>query len=80
MTYASSGAGLSYKSSARRFIANESSVDDLQRYGTSKIDVDRLVSNAHRATTELERFSIVVRQDLVMFEAELRWRKDRLNG
>jgi hypothetical protein len=72
--------GLSYKLPARRFTANESGVDDLESYWISKIDLNRFVSNAQRATTELESLSIVVRQDIVMFEAKLRWRKTRLNG
>src|SRR4051794_18940507 len=80
MAHASCGASFSHKASAHRFITQELSANHLQRHCASKIDVNRFVSNAHRATTELERFSIVARQDLVMFEAELRWRKNRLNG
>jgi hypothetical protein len=80
MTHTGSSASLSNQPPARRCVTNELGVNNFQRHGTPKIDIDRFVRNSHRAATKLDRVSIVVRQDLVMFEAELRWRKDRLNG
>jgi hypothetical protein len=66
MAHACRSASLSDKPAARQFIADPSGVNDLQRHGTPKVDIDCLVSYPHRPATEFERRSIFPREDLVM--------------
>src|SRR5271165_1279452 len=45
--------GLTQKSTASRFFADISFVNDLQGYGTPEIDIQRFVGNPHGPTTQL---------------------------
>jgi phosphoglucomutase len=59
MAHTGRSAGLSHKPSTGRFVADKSSVDDLQRYRISKIYIERFVSHSHRTATQFQRRSIV---------------------
>ena len=43
--------------------------DDFQCHGTVKIDVKRLVSDAHRTPTQLDRFAVFARHQLIVLKA-----------
>ena len=77
MTYASRSAGLSHKPPTSRFVTDELSVDDLQRYRISKIYIERFASHSHRAPAQFQRRSIFASEDLVMFKPQL---GDRMSG
>src|SRR5215469_6744639 len=62
-------AGLAQKTKARRFIPEISLADDFQGHRTVQIDVIRLVSNPHRAATQLDRFPIFPRHQFVMLKS-----------
>src|SRR4029077_4049485 len=54
--------------------------DDLQCYGTAQIDIERLVSDPHRAATQLDRFPVFTRHQfevLIPLHRLFRCRLDR---
>jgi hypothetical protein len=60
---------LAQKPTASRFVADISLVDHLQGYGTSEIDIERLVSNPHTTTTQLDRFASLVQDHFIVLES-----------
>src|SRR5215467_12804750 len=58
--------GLAQKPQASRFITEILFTDDLQRHRASEIDVERFVSNPHRAATQLDGFPVFARHQLVV--------------
>src|ERR1700757_3125694 len=65
-------AGFAQKTKLRRFITEIPFADDLQRHRASEIDVERLVSDPHRTATQLDRFPIFARHQLVVLKSS-RW-------
>ena len=53
-----------------RFVPNELGVDDLQRYRTPKIDIDRLVGDSHCPAPKLDRYSVLVLEDPVVLKTK----------
>ena len=51
-----------------RLVTQVAFADDLQRHRTLQIDVERLVSNPHRAATQFDRISILVGHQFVVLE------------
>src|SRR5271166_1672659 len=77
-------AGLAQKTNPRRFITEIFLADDFQYHGAVQIDVERLVSDAHGTATQLDRFAVFTRHQLVVLKS-LRWlfrycRLDRFFG
>src|SRR6516165_498094 len=72
---------LAQKTKPCRFIAEISVADDFQRHRAAQINVERLVSDPHRTVTQLERFAVFARDQLVVLKS-FRWlvqrRRDRL--
>src|SRR5215831_9720853 len=72
---------LAQKAKPRRFIPEIVFTDDLQRHRASEIDVERFVSDPHRAATQLDRFPAFARYQLVVLKSFwwlVRCRLDRL--
>src|SRR5260370_32854544 len=65
-------AGFTQKTQPRRFITEVSLIDDFQCHRAAQIDVARLVSDAHRTATQLDRFPIFARDQLVVLKS-LQW-------
>src|SRR6516165_12423174 len=63
---------LAQKAKLRRFFSEISLVDDFQRHGAVQIDVERLVSDPHRAATQLDWFAVFARHQLVVLKS-FRW-------
>src|SRR6266446_8516562 len=61
--------GFTQKAKPRRFITEISLADDFQCHGAVQIDVERLVSDPHRTATQLERFPIFARHQLVVLKS-----------
>jgi hypothetical protein len=57
------------KTKSRRWITHILLANDLQRYRTPQIDIERLVCDAHRAPTQLDRFPVVTRHQLVVVKS-----------
>ena len=55
MTNAGSGTRFAHETKSSRFVTEISLIDDFQCHGASKIDVQRFVSDPHRAATQLDR-------------------------
>ena len=72
MTQSRRRAGFAQKTKPRQFITEILFADDLQRHRASEIDVERLVSDPHRAATQLDRFPIFTRYQLVVLKS-IRW-------
>src|ERR1700756_6013581 len=70
------------KAKSRRFITDVPLTDDLQCDGATQIDIERLVSDPHRAATQLNRFPVFTHHQLVVVKSLrcplLRRRVDRL--
>jgi hypothetical protein len=69
------------KSEAAPIFAEISLVDELQSHGAVQIDVERFVSDPHRAATQLDRFPVFARYQLVVLKSFwwlVRRRLDRL--
>src|SRR6516165_6099187 len=60
---------LAQKAKPRRFIPKISIADDFQCHGTVQIDVERLVSDPHRTATQLDRFTVFARYQLVVLKS-----------
>jgi hypothetical protein len=65
-------AGFAQKTKPRRFITEILFTDDLQRHRASEIDVERFVSDPHRAATQFDRFPIFTRDQSVMLKSLFR--------
>ena len=72
VTNARRRAGFAQKTKPRRFITEISLADDFQCHRAAQIDVERLVSDAHRTATQLDRFPVFARHQLVVLKS-LRW-------
>src|SRR6516162_3710739 len=64
-----SRAGFAQKTKPRRFIAEISLIDNFQCHGAVQIDVERFVSDPHRAATQLDWFSVFARHQFIMLKA-----------
>src|SRR4029077_18928992 len=64
--------GLAEKTKPCRFITEISFTDDFQSHWAVQIDVERLVSDPHRAATQLERFPVFTRHKLEVLKS-FRW-------
>src|SRR6516165_1366251 len=60
---------LAQKTKPRRFIAEISFADNFQRHRASEIDVERFVSDPHRTATQLDRFPVFARYQLVVLKS-----------
>ena len=69
MTNACRCAGFAQKTGPRRFITQISLADNLQCHGAVQIDVKRLVSDAHRTPTQLDRFPVFARHQLIVLKS-----------
>src|SRR6516162_8711074 len=73
--------GLPQKAKPSRFITKIFFADDLQRHRAVQIHVERLVSDPHCTATQLDRFAVFARHQLVVLKS-FRWlvrcRLDRL--
>ena len=61
--------GFAQKAKPRRFITEISLADDFQCHGAVQIDVERLVSDAHRTPTQFDRFPVFARHQLIMLKS-----------
>src|SRR5271166_4302271 len=64
--------GFAEKTKPCRFITEISFTDDFQSHRAVQIDVERLVSDPHRAATQLERFPVFTGHQLVVLKS-FRW-------
>src|SRR5271165_229410 len=74
-------AGFAQKTKPRRFVTEISLADDFQCHGAVQIDVKRLVSNPHCTATQLDRFPIFARHQLIVLKSVrpvLRCRLERI--
>src|SRR5271166_3792905 len=71
-------AGFAQKTKPRRFVTEISLADDFQCHGAVQIDVKRLVSNAHCTATQLDRFSVFARDQLIVLKSVRRVLRCRL--
>ena len=58
MSQSSCGSGFSDESAFERLVLHQAGSDHLERHRAAKSDINCLVSNAHRTSTKLDRFSI----------------------
>src|ERR1700736_5437117 len=63
--------GFTQKTKPRRFVTEISLADDFQCHGAVQIDVERFVSDPHRTATQLDRFAVFARHQLVVLKS---WR------
>src|SRR5262249_44932809 len=64
--------GFAQKTKPRRFIAQVPFANNLQGHRVSQIDVERLVSDPHRSSTQLDRFPVFARHQFVVLKSS-RW-------
>src|SRR5208337_1283231 len=64
--------GFAEKTKPCRFITEISFTDDFQSHRAVQINVERLVSDAHCTATQLDRFPVFARHQLVVVKS-LRW-------
>src|SRR5580693_8353488 len=69
VTDARSRQGFAEKTKPCRFITEISFTDDFQSHWAVQIDVERLVSDPHRAATQLDRFPVFVRHQFIMLKS-----------
>jgi hypothetical protein len=62
-------AGFAQKTKSRRFITEISLADDFYCHRASQVDIERLVSDAHCAPTQLDRFSVLARHQFIILKA-----------
>src|SRR5580704_442601 len=62
-------AGLAQKTNPRRFITEVFFADDFQCHGAVQIDVERLVGDSHRTTTQLDWCPVCALDQLIMLKA-----------
>src|SRR5215475_10116716 len=65
-------AGFAQETKPCRFITEISLADDFKCHGAVQIDVQRLVSDPHRPATQLDRFAVFARHQLVVLKSS-RW-------
>src|SRR6516162_6163450 len=63
---------LAQETKSCRFVTEISLADDFKCHGAAQIDVERLVSDPHRAATQLDWFPVFARHQLVVVKS-LRW-------
>ena len=68
MTDAGRRARFAQETKPSRLVTEVSLADDLQGHRTSQIDVERLVSNPHRAATQFDRLTSLVGHQFVVLE------------
>jgi hypothetical protein len=61
--------GFAQKAKPRRFITQISLANDFQCYGAAQLDVERLVSDSHRTATQLDRFPVFARHQLIRLKS-----------
>src|SRR5258708_25145006 len=79
MTNTGRCARLAQKTKARRLVSKIAFADDLQRHGTSQIDVERFVSDAHRAAAQLDRRPVFSQCKFIMLKSLRRVFRRRLD-
>ena len=62
-----------------RFVAEISLADDFQSHGAVQIDVERLVSDAHRTPTQLDRFPVFALHQFIVLKSLHRLFRCRLD-
>src|SRR6516164_3599014 len=67
--HAGGGPRFAQETKPRRLITQVSFANNLQRHRASEIDVERFVSNPHRTATQLDRFAVFIRRQLVVLKA-----------
>src|ERR1700730_13244756 len=72
-------AGFAQKAKSSGLIIKIFFADDFQGYGAVQINVERLVSYAHCTATQLDRFPVFARHQLIMLEALVRLFRCRLD-
>src|ERR1700674_1160949 len=73
-------AGFAQKTKPRRLITEISLADDFQCHRAVQIDVERLVSDAHRTPTQLDWFPVFARHELIVLKSLHRLFRCRLDG
>src|SRR5580704_56647 len=68
------------KTKSRCFITHVLLADDLQCYGTAQIDVERLVSDAHRTATQLDWLPVFALDQLIVLKSLQRLFQCRLHS
>src|SRR5580704_9454574 len=68
------------KTKSSCFITHVLLADDLQCYGTAQIDVERLVSDAHRTATQLDRCPVCALDQLIVLKSLQRLFQCRLHS
>ena len=66
---AGGGASLAQETKLGRFITQIAFANDLQGYRTTKVNIERLVGDAHRAATQLDRSASPVEGHFIVFES-----------
>src|SRR6516165_7165387 len=66
---AGGGPRLAQETKLDRYVAQIAIANDLQSHRTPEIDIERLVGDAHGATTQLDRSTIVVQDHFIVLEA-----------
>src|SRR5271156_398096 len=69
MAYLCCRPGLTQETNPRRIITQVSLADDLQCHYAVQIDVERFVSDPHRAAAQLERFPVFAHHQLVVLKS-----------
>ena len=69
MPDAGGGTRLTQKTKLGRFITQISFANDLQGYGASQINVERLIGHTHSPTTQLDRPTLVVQHHFIVLES-----------
>src|SRR5580704_19145403 len=69
VAYSRRSPGFAEKTKPCRFITERSVTDDFQSHWAVQIDVERLVSDPHRAATQLERFPVFTRHQFVVLKS-----------
>src|SRR5580704_16011670 len=62
-------AGFTQKAKSCRFVTEVSLTDDFQCHWAAQIDVERFVSDPHRAATQLDRFPVFARHQFIMLKS-----------
>src|ERR1700730_13208699 len=63
------GAGFAQKTKSCRLVTEIFLADDFQCHGAVEIDVERLVSDPHRTATQLDRFPVLARHQLIVLKS-----------
>jgi hypothetical protein len=71
MVDAGRGPGFSQETAPRSFVTDELRTNDLQSNRAPEVSIDRLIGYSHAAMPELQRFSVLISENLVMLETKL---------